>query len=265
MAKMKKIKVILVFILFLIILPNYTNAAKISIGKVKNVKVKSQTTSSLKITWKSLSKVNGYKVYICDNSKNEFKYYGKTTSKSMTIKKLKPSKEYKIKVRGYKTVKKKTYYGSYSSILKVATKPTQVKGLKVKSQTDTTITLNWNKVTRASGYRVYIYNSSKKKYEYYGYTKTNSITIKDLKGLQTYKIKVRAYKTVEGKRTFGAYSKVISTKTKLNKVQNLKVESQTETSITLSWNKISKVTGYRVYKYNSSKKNYELYKDLKRI
>ena len=249
-----KIMLLLIIFLFLLILPNYANAAKISVGKVKGVKVKSQNTSSLKISWKSVSKVNGYKVYICDNSNNKFKYYGKTTGKSITIKKLKSSKEYKIKIRGYRTLKKKTYYGSYSSVLKVATKPTQVKGLKSKSQTDNTINLTWSKVTRASGYRVYIYNSSKKKYEYYGYSRKNSITIKDLKAFQTYKIKVRAYKTVEGKRTYGTFSKVITTKTKFNKIKKLKVDSQTNNTINLSWKKVSKATGYRVYKYNSSKK-----------
>ena len=133
-----KIMLLIVVFVFLLILPNYSNAAKVSVGKVKGVKIKEQNTTSLKISWKSVSKVNGYKVYICDNSENKFKYYGKTTSKSMTIKKLKSSKEYKIKIRGYKTVKKKTYYGSYSSILKVATKPTKVKSLKVKQDIEYT-------------------------------------------------------------------------------------------------------------------------------
>lgn len=258
-----KIMLLIIVFVFLLILPSYSNAAKVSVGKVKGVKIKEQNTTSLKISWKSVSKVNGYKVYICDNSENKFEYYGNTKSNSITIKKLKSSKEYKIKIRGYKIVKKKKYHGSYSEVLKVASKPTQVKSLKVKSETDTSVKLSWGKVIRATGYRVYIYNSSKKKYEYYGYSKTNSITIKDLKALQTYKIKVRAYKTVEGKRTYGTYSKVVTAKTKFSKVKNLKAESQTDTKINLSWNKVSKATGYRVYKYNSSKKKYELYKDLK--
>ena len=59
---------------FLLILPNYANAAKVSVGKVKGVKIKEQNTTSLKISWNSVSKVNGYKVYICDNSENKFKY-----------------------------------------------------------------------------------------------------------------------------------------------------------------------------------------------
>ena len=258
-----KIMLLIIVFLFLLILPNYANAAKVSVGKVKGVKIKEQNTTSLKISWNSVSKVNGYKVYICDNSENKFKYYGKTTSKSMIIKKLKSSKEYKIKIRGYKTVKKKTYYGSYSSILKVATKPTQVKSLKVKSQTDSTVKLSWSKVTRASGYRVYIYNSSKKKYEYYGYSKTNSIIVKDLKSAQTYKIKVRAYKTVDGKRTYGSYSSVLTTTTKPAKVKNVKVDSQSESTIKLKWDKVSRATGYRVYKYNSSEKKYEFYGETK--
>ena len=67
MVKNRKNKIMLLIIvfMFLLILPNYSNAAKVSVGKVKGVKIKEQNTTFLKISWKSVSNVNGYKIYIC--------------------------------------------------------------------------------------------------------------------------------------------------------------------------------------------------------
>lgn len=254
MLKDKKIKMILGILFFIIlsILPSYVNAAKISVGKVKGVKVKSQDTTSIKISWNSVSKATGYKVYICDNSNNKYTYYGKTKSKSITIKKLKSSKQYKIKIRGYRTVKKKNYYGSYSSVLTTVTKPTQVKNLTAKSQTETTINLTWDKVSRASGYRVYKYNSSKKKYEYYGQTTSNSITVKKLKSAEQYKFKVRAYRTLKSTKYYGSYSSILTTATKTEPVKNLTIKSKGDNSVNISWNKVTRASGYRIYIADSS-------------
>lgn len=261
MIRIKKSKIMLIMILFLfiLILPNYANAAKISVGKVKGVKVTSQDTSSIKITWSKVSKATGYRVYVYNSSKKKYEYYGKTTSRSMTIKKLKSAQEYKIKIRGYRTVKKKNYYGSYSSVLTTTTKPTQVKNLKARSQTDNSITLSWSKVSRATGYRVYIYNSSKKKYEYYGAAKTNSITIKKRSSAQTYQIKVRAYRTLNKTNYYGSYSSILTTVTKPKQTTGLKMSNNTVSTITLTWNKVSGASGYRVYMYNTTSKAYEYY------
>ena len=74
----------------------------------------------LKLKWKKSGKVTGYKVYLYNSSKKKYEVVGTTTSKSYTIKKLKSAKEYKIKIRAYRTVKKKkyctehTYYRSMS-------------------------------------------------------------------------------------------------------------------------------------------------------
>ena len=259
MVKNKENKIILLILLllFIITVPSLSKAAKVSVGKVTGVKASSQTTSSVKVSWKKVSKATGYRLYVYNTSKKKYEYYGKTTKTSMTVKKLKSAQEYKIKIRGYRTVKKKNYYGSYSSVLNTTTKPSQVKSLKAKSYTDTTITLSWSKVTRATGYRVYLYNSKKKKYEYKGYSKTNSYTIKKLKAITQYKIKVRAYKTYKKKNYYGSYSSILTTSTGVTQVKSLKAKSQTDTTITLSWSKVSKATGYRVYVYNSKTKKYE--------
>lgn len=255
--------IILMAILFVVIFPNFSNAAKVSVGQVKNVKATSNKTTEIKISWKKVKKITGYRVYVYNNSTKKYEYYAKTKNTSITIKKLKSSTQYKIKVRAYKTVKGKNYYGKYSSVLKTATKPSETKNVKVKSQTDSTIKLSWSKVSRASGYRVYICNDSENKYKYYGYTNTNSITIKKLKSATQYKIKVRAYKNVDGTRYFGAYAPVVTTVTKPSKQTGVKMTKNTTSSITVSWNKLSNVSEYRVYICDNSKNEYKYYGQVK--
>ena len=260
MVKKVNYKLILIMaVLLMIIFPNFSNAANISVGQVKNLKVTSRSTSELKLSWKKVSSVTGYRIYIYNDSTKKYDYYGKTTNTTMTIKKLKSSKQYKIKIRAYKTIKGKNYYGKYSEVLSTATSPTQTKNVKVNSQTDSTITISWDKVTRASGYRVYICDNSENQYKYYGYTNTNSITIKGLKSAKEYKIKVRAYKNVDGTRYFGAYAPVITTITKPTKLSGLKASNNTTSTITLSWNAITRASGYRVYVYDNSTKSYIYY------
>ena len=258
MLKQKKY-ILAILIIFVMFIPNCTNAASVSVGKVKSLKTTAQTTSTITLSWKKVSKATGYRVYIYNSSTKKYEYYGQTKTNSITIKGLKASKQYKIKVRAYRTVNGTKYFGSYSSILTTATKPSKVKNLTAKSQNTNSITLTWNKVTRATGYRVYMYNSSTGKYEYYGYSTTNSITVKGLKASKEYKFKVRAYKTADGTKYFGSYSSVLTTATKPSKVKNVTVKSQATSTIKLSWTKVTRATGYRVYIYNSSTGKYEYY------
>ena len=259
MLRKKQMKIILFLLLMsiLIIIPNYSNAARITVGKVTGVAAKTNNVNDIDISWKGVSKATGYRVYVYNSSNKKYEYKGKTTSRLYTLKKLKSATQYKIKIRAYRTVKKKNYYGNYSNILITATKPTEVKNLKANAQSDTTITLSWDKVARASGYRVYVYNDATKKYEYKAQTIANSIKIASLAQAKIYKIRVRAYKTSNNKNYYGAYSTVITTVTKPSKVTGLHTESNTTSSIELRWNRISGATGYRVYMYNSSTKSYD--------
>ncbi len=257
--------IIILAVLFIAIFPNFSKAAKVSVGQVKSVKSSSTTTTTTKVSWKKVKKVSGYRVYIYNDKTKKYEYYKQTTKTSMKITKLKSSNTHKIKIRAYKTVKGKKYYGKYSSILKVATLPDKTNNLKMKSQTDSTVKLSWSKVSRATGYRVYIYNTKTKKYTRAGDTKTNSITIKKLTSATKYKVKVRAYKELNNKKYWGAYSKVVTIVTKPGKAGNLKMTKNTLNTVTLTWTKVPRVEGYRIYKYNNNKKAWDYCGQTKNI
>ncbi len=232
-------------------------------SKVKGLKAKKQTTTSVTLNWSKATGATGYEIYKYNTSKKKWEKVGSTTKTSYEVKKLKEGTKYKFKVRAYKTVSGKKYYGLYSEGIQSTTKvsnPSKVKGLKAKKQTTTSVTLNWSKATGATGYEVYKYNSSKKKWEKVGSTTKTSYEAKKLKEGTSYKFKVRAYKTVSGKKYYGSYSEGIQSTTKVSnpsKVKGLKAKKQTTTSVTLNWSKATGATGYEIYKYNTSKKKWE--------
>lgn len=90
--------------------------------------------------------------------------------------------------------------------------PAQVKGLKV-SAGETTVELSWNKVKGATGYCVFGYNSTTKKYTSLGSTVDTEYKIKGLSSNKSYKFAVQAYVKVDGEKYWGKVSSVLSVKT----------------------------------------------------
>lgn len=173
-------------------------------------------------------------MYIYNSSSKTYEYYGKTATNSITITGLKATKTYKIKVRAYRTFHNVNYYGSYSSILTTATSPAQVTGVKSSGQTTNSITVSWNKVSGATGYRVYYSRystvTSKK-------VTGTSATITGLDTANFYKIYVKAYYTANGENYYGTKSAIISQKTKSTSTIKAGIDVSQHQG-TINWNKV---------------------------
>lgn len=183
------------------------------LSKVKSLKVKSTKTTEIKLSWKKVTGADSYKVYYSTDGK-KWKETA-VTKTSVTIKKLKAGTAYQFKVKaaaGDNT-------GSASSVVKTATKVAKVTLSSVKSSKTKQVVVNWKTVSGASGY-VVEYSTSKK------FTKstTKSVTVKKGSGKKTtlkkltkgktYYVRVKAYKTVNGKNVYGAVSAVKAVKVK---------------------------------------------------
>ena len=258
-TKQNKIIFLIMLLCFMILIPSYASAASVSVGQVKGLKAKSQTSSSITVSWNKVSKANGYRIYVYNPSTKKYDYYAQPTTNSVTVKGLTSAKEYKFKIRAYVNYKGSKYFGSYSSIYSTTTSPTKVKGLTTSTRADNSLKISWTKVSRASGYRIYVYNPSTKKYDYYAQPTTNSVTVKGLTSAKEYKFKVRAYVNYDGEKYFGSYSDIYSTVTAPKKVSGLKASPTSSSNLTLKWTKVSGATGYRVYVYNSNTKKYDYY------
>lgn len=184
--------------------------------QVTGFKVKSQTTSTINLTWSKATGVTGYSVYSFNYKKNKWEYVGTTSKTSYTIKKLKAGTTYRYRVRAYKTVDGTQYFGSYATSVKTATKTSTPKISKITSKSKKA-TIKWNKVSGASGYEIYMATSKNGKYskiKTINKSSTVNYTKSSLKKNKTYYFKIRTYKTVDGKKIYSSYSSVKSIKIK---------------------------------------------------
>ena len=124
----------------------------------------------------------------------------------------------------------------------------------IATQTTNAIKLTWNAVSKATGYRVYLYNTKTKKYQSLATTTKNTYTITKLTAGTDYIFAVRAYSTVGGKVFWASGFKTISTATKPN-TPTLKAIAGTR-KVTLSWNKQVGADGYVVYMSTSKNGKY---------
>lgn len=196
-------------------------------------------------------------------STTSYTYNGKARKPSVTVKDkkgntLKADTHYTVSyAKGRKAIGTYavtvTFKGKYSgtSTVKFTIKPAVTDKVTAKS-TKTAITLKWNAVTGATGYRVYCYNEKTKKYESVASSlKTTTYTLKKLKTAKTYKFKVKAY-TKKGSTTiWGSNSKVYTFSTAPS-TPALTVTSTKKGVAQLSWKNVSGESNYEVY-YSTSK------------
>lgn len=178
----------------------------------KTSKIKTtQTTDSITLQWNSVKYATGYRVFLYNAKTGKYEKIKTLTANEYTIKKLKAGTTYKYAVKAYtKTDDDETIWAKQYTTVTTATKP---QNLTVKATAgNKKVSLSWNKVKGATGYQVYM-QAPNESFERIKVTENNSYTVKNLKKGATYKFRVRAYITVDGKNVYGGY-KTFSVKVK---------------------------------------------------
>ncbi|MGN0483660.1 MAG: fibronectin type III domain-containing protein [Lachnospiraceae bacterium] len=147
-------------------------------------------------------------------------------------------------------------YGG-TKVIRFAINVPKTGGLKVADKKTSKLKLTWTKVNKASGYE--IFNSSNKLVKR---VTGNSVTISGLKSATTYRYKVRAYVKADGKMSHGAFSSLVTATTR-PATPSVTLKSKKTKQMTISWKKLSGVTGYEIYRSTSSKSS--SYKKIKTI
>lgn len=100
--------------------------AKITVSRVTGVKAVNQKGKKVKVSWKKLGSVKGYRITLALNKKftsgKKVFLVNKGTTVSKVITKLKKGKTYYVKVEAYKVSGKKKIFGKASIIKKVLVK-----------------------------------------------------------------------------------------------------------------------------------------------
>ena len=188
-----------------------------SVGKPGKFRVSSRGSNSLKLAWNKPAGATGYQLQ--RKSGNSYKALATVKSTSYTHKSLTAGAGYTYRVRAYRTVGGKNYYSGWV-YMTAYTKPAtpNLTGLSA-TKSGHKIKATWKKVGgSASGYQIYWakdknFKKVVSKTIVSGQKKT-SYTGKNFTKGKRYYVKVRAYKTVNGNKIYGAWSNVRNVKAK---------------------------------------------------
>lgn len=154
--------------------------------------------------------------YICALGQGGTISYTSSNKKVATI-----SSSGKITMKGYGTTKIKITASSSGAYKKATTtvavtiKPAKMTLSSVKSSSSKTMLIRWKSDTKASGYQVQVSTSSQfttgtTTSKTTSNVKNKKVTLKNLTKGKKYYVRIRAYKTVNGKKVYGPWSTVKS-------------------------------------------------------
>lgn len=224
----------------------------------ENLTMSKNTANTITLAWDDADDADAYRVYRYNEGTGKYDYLATTSDTGFTDTNLQPGTNYQYKVRCVWTIGGNNYYGTYSSALTAPTLPAQVTNVRVDKQTGKTVSLAWDSVNGADGYRIYRYNSDSDSYEELdtvGADRT-SYEVTGLASACEYRFKIRASKTMNANTYWGEYSEKVVAVTKPDKVAELSARTLGASEIELTWKKSSHVTGYQIYRLDGQTGKY---------
>lgn len=227
-------------------------------AKTEDLTATANDAGSVTLEWSEADDAHMYRLYRFDPEKNKYVAIQSTADTSYTDTDLTPGETYQYKVRCYWTIGGTNYYGTYSDVLEATTLPAKVETITADSCTATTITLSWDEIYGATGYRIYQYNPDSAKFEKLTDVSADmtSFKVAGLESAKEQQFKVRACKKFNGTNYWGATSTALAAVTKPAKVKNTVVETASSTSVDISWDKVSRATGYQIYRLDPETGSY---------
>ncbi len=228
--------------------------------------VKSKSSKNLEISWSTINGVSNYELYRAGKKNGTYKKIATLTGINRVNymdKKVTAGKKYFYKIRSVSQVDGTTVYSEYSAPVsgRTAKVPTNV---AVKSQATDTLRISWTGDANAAGYVIKRATSANGKYKKVGTAEGGSATHYDDVGVKAntyYYYKVQAYNYNNGIKGVSGFGKSASAKT-IKKTAINKLVTNSATSQTISWKKVSGIDGYLVYQSTSKNGKYKKLKKL---
>ncbi len=231
-----------------------------------SLKASKSGDAAVTLSWKKITGAVGYQIYRAgeDGNYKKLKTLSSNSKVSYQDKTVVPGNVYSYKVRAYVKLNTGNQYSSYSAVKKVDFTIAKPSWKKLSVKNYTTASLSWNPAS-VSGYKIYRKTDNGK----YKSIKTLSggavSSYKDTTILpgHTYVYKIRAYKTVNGKKYYAAYTDEKSIKVKMKSSVLNQAAVTGGSKVKLDWKRDSKAGGYYIYRADSAKGKYKKVKNIK--
>ena len=211
--------------------------------KPKNISILRSTSNSTTLTWDEVDGNNvTYGVYKYDEEKDDYILEDYVSRNTYTV--FGSSENlgtYKISTLAGN--RNNRYESDKSEAMVVAGKPLPVTGLKAKDSTTFSISLEWSRVSNATGYIIYRRQETDDEFIRYAESKDNNFIDEEVEPGTSYRYRVSAY--ILDEINEGDKSVTITSSTEPSNV-NLRYKAGEE-KVRLSWNKIKGADYYDVY------------------
>ena len=157
------------------------------------------------------------------------------------------------KAQGYTLHKCSVCGYSYKDNYTPALKPTELTGVKVKTQGTNSLTLAWDKNARVKGYIIEQYKGGK--WTQIAKTSSNTAVTYTVNGLAadtTYTFRIKAYAISGESEIYSDYVRIAG-KTRIANVASFKGSAVSASAVKLDWSKNDKATGYVIEQYKGGK------------
>ena len=170
------------------------------------------------------------------------------TTVSCKIGSLSAGTAYRFRIKAYNSSSVSSYtYTSFETL------PADVGDFRCTARTTSSITLSWNRNTTATGYKLEQYKGGK--WVQAAVINSNSTTSYKITGLTAataYSFRIRAYKTSGNATAHSGYTN-LNTLTSPTNVSKFVYTARSYNSVTLSWNRNTTATGYKLEQYKGGK------------
>ncbi len=233
---------------------NITLYAKWTMAAPAAPKAASTGYNSVKVSWNAVAGASGYQVWRSKTPSGGYTLAATVAGTSSTSTGLATGTTYYFKIRAYRTVNGAKVYGAYTAAVSAKPALAVPASPKATSASYNSVKVTWSPVPGAGGYQVWRSTGS-------GYTLAATVagTTSTSTGLATgttYYYKIRAYRTVNGAKVYGAYTATVSAKPVPASPSGLKAVRASSSSIKLTWSAVAGATKHEVYRAASSSGTY---------